>query len=508
MEEEELLRSIMVRTFSFRAHTRYGAHSIGIGMKRVGGKFTDKPALIFVVPCKLSEAELSAERRVPSEMRFVHPGTGEETTVTTDVVAFPAPELHALPPGATHRPVPGGVRCLRPSTGDVGTLGGWVWDKRDDSIVFLSNQHVIGDVPDDPIHQGSSGTLPPGETLRIGVVKRAAGLTIVSGSPPYPESQCNYADAAIGSADDSDDISLTVLEVGPAVYETKQASLFQNVEKFGQITLHQQGMVTIHSISAAVPYPGVGTCGICDAFQVEPVEENGVWSAKGDSGALVFERDPSLTIKPCVGLHFAGGGTATAGNNYGTACRIGYVFDELDLDVLCGGGFAAFLDALMLGDEEDITAAEAAALFTSRRASAVTPRFTAGLARDVQAHLLETEAGRVIADFVHMSRGELMQMLVSNGDVRRAAIHALRPVLRNTVTVDQLFDRKLTTDDVSRLKLLVDTTVKSASGKLQAALQPMRALLKKADGAKFGDILSYGAKKKPGKKSDKKSAKK
>jgi hypothetical protein len=30
----------------------------------------------------------------------------------------------------------------------------------------------------------------------------------------------------------------------------------------------------------------------------------------------------------------AGGGTATAENNYGIACRIGHVFDELDIDVL------------------------------------------------------------------------------------------------------------------------------------------------------------------------------
>ncbi len=323
MKEEEILRAIIVRAFSDRAHTRYGAHSIGIGMKRVKGKFTDKLALIFMVPCKLKKAELPAERRVPSEMRFVHPGTGEEVTVTTDVVAFPPPELAALPPGATHRPVPGGVRISRPSNGEAGTLGGWVWDKRDDSIVFLSNQHVIGDVPGDPIQQGSIGTLPPGEALRIGAVKRAAGLKPVSGSPPYPESQCNYVDAAIGSADDSDDISLTVLEVGPAVFETKHATLFQNVEQFGQITGYAQGNVTMYTLPPPALYvPGVGTCGFCDVFKIEPVEDNGVWASKGDSGALVFERDPSLTIKPCVGLTFAFGGSATAGNNYGIECRI------------------------------------------------------------------------------------------------------------------------------------------------------------------------------------------
>jgi hypothetical protein len=56
MKEEELMRAIMVHAFSFRAHTRYGAHSIGIGMKRVGGKFTDKLALIFMVPCKIKKA--------------------------------------------------------------------------------------------------------------------------------------------------------------------------------------------------------------------------------------------------------------------------------------------------------------------------------------------------------------------------------------------------------------------------------------------------------------------
>jgi hypothetical protein len=74
---------------------RYGAHSIGIGRKRVGDRKTDQLALIFYVAAKGS-ASRSAEA-VPNVIRFVPKGAGTPVEVHTDVRESPAAEFEGGP---------------------------------------------------------------------------------------------------------------------------------------------------------------------------------------------------------------------------------------------------------------------------------------------------------------------------------------------------------------------------------------------------------------------------
>ena len=150
------------------------------------------------------------------------------------------------------------------------------------------------------------------------------------------------------------------------------------------------------------------TVAYCDLIRFLPTRPGTAVSMDGDSGALLFTRDPDSVINPAVGLHFGG----AENGSYGVACKIQNVFAELDVDVLCAGGFAAFLDALA-EDGRDFDAALAASLFEPRRQSWGTDlRLHKGLARDVQRRLGESQTGRQIVAFVNRHRAELLSMLV------------------------------------------------------------------------------------------------
>jgi hypothetical protein len=64
----------------------------------------------------------------------------------------------------------------------------------------------------------------------------------------------------------------------------------------------------------------------------------------GDSGSIVFSQAPipnHLLIKAAIGLHLA-----SMNNQVGLACKIDNVFNHLDLEPVCGGLFAFFMDAM------------------------------------------------------------------------------------------------------------------------------------------------------------------
>lgn len=488
MDTIDRLKTAATQAFLSQSYRRYGAHRIGVGYKREGGRFTDTLALVFFVHAKLPAARLEPHQRIPKALRLVDPVTGDEMHAPTDVVALPPAQLQDFVPGATHRPAPGGSRIRMPSSGSAGTLGGWVWDLTDDSIVFLTNRHVIGSSIGATVNQGSSGTLPPGGTLRLGAVKRAAPLTPLSGQPPFPENQCSFADASIGSVDDSGDIGLVTPEIGFAVFATAEAALGQQVEMFGSITGYQQGEVTAFIPGHVYPIDGQDA-GICDLFQIEPLEENGEVSAQGDSGKLVFLVNDDEDPNPCLGLHFAGGGTSSGNDNFGLACRIQNVFSELDLDTLCAGGFAGFLDALFGDAVGGPGASRAVALAGQDRRRPEGAAFFRGISREVEARLLETARGATVSKAVRMMRADVMHVTLASGDVRRMAAAAIGPVVAGAPTVDALFDRRLSGEDVARLGGLFDLLERDGNDRIRAATAALRRVLGKAEGQRVGEIV-------------------
>jgi hypothetical protein len=64
---------------------RYGAHSIGIGWKRVAGEKTDQLALIFYVERKSPTDKLATEP-VPPSITFVPSDSDKPVLLETDVV--------------------------------------------------------------------------------------------------------------------------------------------------------------------------------------------------------------------------------------------------------------------------------------------------------------------------------------------------------------------------------------------------------------------------------------
>jgi hypothetical protein len=470
-----------------------GAHGVGIGWKLVNGKPTNQLALRIYVSKKLPMPAVPVSERVPEEIRFFSRGANKEKTIVTDVIESPPP-VFEQDPTEEHRPAPGGV-SVDGISGTAGTLGGWVWDTTDDTIVSLSNHHVYGHVAGvDVIQPGpfDGGSTPAN---KIGDVKR--GIQRLGGG------DINTVDCAIADADSNDLYDLSVLEIGPAVYAIDVPVMDMLVEKFGRTTQHTFGEITDADLETTVSGLSFDDC--CRIDIVPPTAD---WSAGGDSGSLVFSQTPiagDSGIKPVVALHFAG----PQGGTFGIVCKIQNVFNRLQLTTLCNGAFEAFLDALFetesLGGVTEASEARLRRLATlaargpvlsapppfERRArlAAGAERLPRGLARDVQKRLLTTKSGRLITDFVDTHRGELVTLLAKDGDVRRATVAAFKPLLAGATTTTEVLQRVFTKEDLARLDRLVSEVSRKAGSKLKRALRPLSALRATAERKSMAKVL-------------------
>ncbi|MFW6195442.1 MAG: hypothetical protein ACOC5M_02860 [Chloroflexota bacterium] len=481
--EYAVIREFQAQLLRSDPFSRFGTHAVGIGRKVRGGQRTDSLALRFYVPCKLPRNQLPPERRIPTAFRYFSADLGRDVEVPTDVIESAPPQLHSpVDLGGVLRPVPGGASCSSITYFGTGTIGGWVWDRTDDTIVMLSNQHVFGNTVGGAIIQ--PGTSDGGEfpEHRVGEVKRSIPLTPFEGRPV--PNDCNFVDAAVGEADSSELFDLTVEGVGPAVYETGVPSEGDTVEKTGQVTGHTVGVVIDADVAVSFPYPE-GEVVICDSFMVEPVDSSQNWATNGDSGSLVFLQGPAGEIKPALGLHFGGGGTPP--NNWGVECKITNVFAALDLAPLCDAGCAAFLDALF---SEEAGGEVAPPSFTSReRARRRSGRFHSGLALDLQGRLLESRRGRALVRFVNRHRDELLTLVVRHGDTRRSMVAALRPLLAGAVITSEILDRRLDSGDIEGLERLGRVLDTAGSEQLSRSIQVLRRMLEGGEGRSLADLL-------------------
>lgn len=466
-----LLREVKASGVPAQMMRSAGAHSYGIGRKVVNGKTTNQLVLRFYVETKQSVERLAPEARLPSEVEFVSRGTGNAERVVTDVIESAAP-IFEIDPKLRHRPAPGGV-SVDAISGTAGTLGGWVWDTTDDTIVALSNHHVFGHVAGDntiqpgPFDGGSS----PAD--KIGDVKR--GIVRTVRGP-------NTVDAGISDVDGDDLYDLTVAEIGPAVYAVEVPALDMLVEKFGRTTEHTFGEITdVDLVTNVSGFP------FTDCMRVDVVAPSPDWSAGGDSGSLVFSQTPigdGSTIKPVVGLHFAGppGGTS------GVACKIQNVFAQLDLTTLCAGAFATLFDSL--AEVEPRSRFRTLPPFSRpkrRRGALLNPK--SGLARDVQARLKASKRGRELTGFVDIHRHELLTLLATNGDVRRSTTAAFGPLLAGAVTTGDVLERSFTDEDVAQLAKLAEQVRSAASPALAKALRPILEMAENAEGKSLAQVL-------------------
>ncbi len=181
------------------AFRRHNAH--GIGPKTVKGKETGALALRIYVSCKLPKDRLPPEARAPRTITI--PGAdGTLIEIDTDIIEMGPPSVITGDPETALRPVPGGTSISIPGSGGNGTLGAWVFDKTDDTVVALTNRHVSGGSNGAPVIQPGSNDGGSLAVDRIGTVKRAKSVT-VSPAEPTPD-DCNFVDAAFIKADDPD----------------------------------------------------------------------------------------------------------------------------------------------------------------------------------------------------------------------------------------------------------------------------------------------------------------
>jgi hypothetical protein len=468
----------------------FRAHSIGIGHKITEGRTTDQLCLRVYVDRKRPVEELASEERVPETIQFFSRGLVQEAALPTDVIETPPPVFEVAATDRV-RPAPGGV-SVDAISGMAGTLAGWVWDMTDDTIVALSNDHVFGHAAGPEVIQPGPYDGGSSSADRIGDVKRGV---------PRSPTATNTVDAAIADVDSSDVYDLTVLDIGPAVYAVDVAALDMPVEKSGRTTGHTFGQITDIDLETTVSGFSFDDC-----LRIDVVDPSPDWSAGGDSGSLVFSRAPiaeGTAIKPVVGLHLGG----PHGGSYGIACKIQNVFAQLDLTTLCAGALTAFLEQLFeVGPVEDLDEGEARRRTVAGGARLPVPlapppfvprerrqrrsgRFHYGIALEMQRRLMTSQRGRMLTDLVDRYRAELVTMLVKDGDVRRATVSALRPILAGATTTTDVLEREVTGEDLQRLDRLSREVERKASAELRKALEPITALKDRAEGRSIARIL-------------------
>ncbi len=442
------IRACLPRFVEQNPFRRYGATAVGLGPRIRGGRYKSEPCLRVYVGCKRSTGRLPPKLCVPSKLDLAT-GTGETTRVPTDVIEMSAPR----PVNGhkdKHRPVPGGVSVKVMDTGNSGTLGGWVLDRTDDTVVALSNLHVSGKTAGSACIQPVSvgGGFDPAN--RIGSVKRGVPLKVMPENPTMAD--CNLVDAAILSADDPDLIDLTVLELVPAIYDTGMVTLFTPVIKSGWITGVTSGTIVdtdLHWPMTVDIVPGVErTYLMCWGlvFQGDPGTALPGVVDDGDSGSILYIREERAPAFPkATGLVYG----KADGN--GVACRIQDVFAALNLDVLCASGYPAYLDELAADEAEP-----SGPRFTLAERARVGARLaTSGLARSVDRRLQSGVPGRKLSELIRKYRHPIFQGLVHQGDLRRAATRALMPVLVGARTSDDVLDHVMTVEDARNIDKLV-----------------------------------------------------
>lgn len=470
---------------TFADLAKWGAHGVGVGFKVVGGVETGKLALRIRVPKILPRSVLGPQRAIPSQYSYLA-ADGQTVVVPTDVMASAPTWLQSFDPTDPHDPMPGGVQCQAEETG---TIGGWVWDTTDDSLVILSNAHVFGVDEGGSIYQPSKSHAG---AMEVAHVKRAV---------PWKDSpSVNTVDAAIGDPATKPAPEFAIPEIGGAVFAVEKPTLKMEVEKYGAKTGHTFGVIS------DLPYKAPSGDYLWEELvYIEPDETVGTadWSGSGDSGALVFARDvvSGTDIKPAIGLHMGGDGLN------GVACQIDNVFAQLDLTTLCDGMVSALIGMFFSGSAswspppgppfagkvpgpvpEPPAIPLPSAFVRRQRERAGSRTFHGGMARELEERLRGSARGGALTDFASSHRSEIASLLLE-GDVVRAAAFAIQPMLAGSVTTTDVLTREITEDDVERIGRLVREVNRFASRRLKDDVALLVGLLGAAVGSNLADVL-------------------
>ncbi len=300
-----------------------GIMAVATGYKKVNDKKTDELSVIVYVAKKLPLSRIPYFHAIPSSLKI------RDLEVTTDIV-----EVGYYIPydyDSYERPALGGISIGHANI-TAGTLGGLVCgpacDEQEDSVLILSNNHVLA-----AINKGQKGDhiLQPGphdggvcHDHCIGELERFVPID-------FSENAINYVDCAVAKPYDNGDLSFEIHDIGiPSLSETYNLSQTDvlgslQVQKTGRTTQHTVGYVSAIDWKGSVLYdwsPGYFE----QQIVVETLTPGTPLALGGDSGSLVLTMDNKI-----CGLLFAGPST---GDHF-IANHIHEVFSRLNVKLCC-----------------------------------------------------------------------------------------------------------------------------------------------------------------------------
>ncbi|MGH2767241.1 MAG: hypothetical protein ACRDKA_15270, partial [Actinomycetota bacterium] len=401
---------------------------VATGLRQRAGRTSEETCIQVFVERKPRLEELASWERVPEAVRGY-----EDESVRTDVIEISPPEALQVD-GSRYRPVPGGCSIGPEATVSAGTLGGWACDRLDDTVVLLSNNHVISNLDTMPTVRRivqparlDGGTLPADV---IGSLKRDIPLATVANPPGAPLPAVAAVDAAIGTI--TVDRTDQILQIGPGIYELQAPAVNMNVQKRGRRTrLTNNG--TIFSINGTftIRYRNGTRLGrVGNTFVIRSTNGN-VFSGPGDSGSLIFNQAAGQLngTFPVLGLLYAGGAFGD-GTPATFACDINAVFGALQLTTIC--------DCLVRAIIRAVFGAETSGVGETR--SAVKDK-EAQLRRFRTRFLARTPFGKVVDQLITTEAAELGRILVEDEEAFGLAVRAARPWLRKATNLEILESR-------------------------------------------------------------------
>lgn len=249
---------------------------VGIGVKMKDGRPRRRTVLHIYVVNKFHPNAIPRSHFLPEEIQGI-----ETDIIETGHFHFASNEERPAKPGMSI-----GAIDANGSAGTFGTFGALV--SRNDESFLLSCNHVLADL----------GRFGPGTAIVQPAPKDGGGepqSTIASLIQAFPlrTDQPNLIDAAIAKVGDLSQVGSDILPpIGALRAPTPiPAAKLMRVEKVGRTTGFTEGLVIATAANFPVDSSGSGVDGVLFANQILIQAEDGVFSAVGDSGALVIATD-------------------------------------------------------------------------------------------------------------------------------------------------------------------------------------------------------------------------
>lgn len=357
--------------------------SVGYGYSVVGGKRTNQLGLVYTVTEKKPLSEIPEENRIPSEITY------NNKTITTDVVEGNIKRLaisdcnadfytwRTVPPSNrnTFRTLRGGVSVgnLDLLPGYVGTLGFLAIDNETNSIVGVSNSHVLvddawiasarttTDIKTNAFGVNGSLCVQPSEygtdsSDGIGILKRYVPIDFTNNSV---DGALIALSSTVSSLVDSNSRlfeGLTTITNGLRFATTSEIdeilTINPNLLSSGRTTgpkgegqtkllvdafpisiliqYNKQGVETVAQFDNLIRYIASGVTTPTGDICYDPI-------SGGDSGSALIAIIGGEKV--IIGLAFAGGFDGTGKSICGFACRIDHVAEQLNIRAWTDGGY-------------------------------------------------------------------------------------------------------------------------------------------------------------------------